>query len=191
MKETGISTLLRSRQTVFTSREISLLWRETDPVKMARRIHHYVHTHKLIRLRRGIYAKSEDYDPFELAGKLYTPSYIGFETVLLKAGVIFQLYTTIFAASYLTREIKVAEQTIFYRKIKNDILTNSAGVEEKNGYAMASPERAFLDAVFNYKDYHFDNLRPLDWDKIHQLAPIYRSKALVKRVREYQELSKI
>jgi hypothetical protein len=68
-------------------------------------------------------------------------------------------------ASYLTRKIKVGEQEIFYRKIKDEILLNNLGVEERNSYFIATKERAFLDAVFLYKDYHFDNLRPLDWEK--------------------------
>ena len=50
---------------------------------------------------------------------------------------------------------------------------------------MASKERAFLDAVYLYKDYHFDNLGSLDWEKIEDLKKIYKSKAFEKRVNSY------
>jgi len=55
---------------------------------------------------------------------------------------------------------------------------------------MASCERAFLDCVFLYKNYHFDNLKPLNWEKIKKLAPIYESKSLKKRIEEYYQIYK-
>ena len=54
-------------------------------------------------------------------------------------------------------------------------------MEEKDGYFIADRERAFLDTVFLYKDFYFDNLRPLNWDKINQLSHIYQSASLEKR----------
>ena len=93
-------------------------------------------------------------------------------------------------ASYLTRKIKVGEQEIFYRKIKDEILLNNLGVEERNSYFIATKERAFLDAVFLYKDYHFDNLRPLDWEKVKEIESIYSSKVLIKRVAQYAKIYK-
>lgn len=74
----------------------------------------------------------------ELANKIYTPSYISFEIVLVKEGIIFQKYQTIFAASYLSRRIKVGEQEIFYRKIKNEILLNN--LESKRKIPILSDE---------------------------------------------------
>jgi predicted transcriptional regulator of viral defense system len=57
---------------------------------------------------------------FEIATKIYKPSYISFETVLSQSGVIFQYYSQIFVASYLTREIEVDGQKYFYRKINKE-----------------------------------------------------------------------
>lgn len=99
--------------------------------------------------------------------------------------MVFQYYERIFAVSYLTREIEIGDITIQYRQIKKDVLTNLQGIEERDGYFIASLERAFLDAVFIYKDYHFDNLGSLNWDRIFELLPLYHSKALEKRAKEY------
>lgn len=184
MKETGISKILRSKNTVFTFKEISLLWQETNPNLVKRRVNHYVKTGKLYRIRRGIYAKDRNYDKFELATKIYTPSYISFETVLAKAGVIFQFYPQIFIASYLTREIIVDNQKYSYRKIKDSILTNRTGLEFKNNYWTATPERAFLDVLYLHKDYYFDNLSPLNKEKIFEILPIYKNKALDRKVKK-------
>ena len=184
MKETGLSKILRSKNTVFTFKDISLLWAETDSNLIKRRINYYVKTGKLYPIRKGFYAKDKNYDKFELATKIYTPSYISFETVLAQAGIIFQFYSQIFVASYLTREIEIDGQKYSYRKIKDSILTNQAGLEFKNNYWIASPERAFLDLLYLNKEYHFDNLDPLDKAKIFEILPIYKNKALEKRVKE-------
>lgn len=142
---------------------------------------------KILRLRRRIYAK-ENFEPLELANKIYAPSYISLETVLRKKGIVFQETAAIFAASYLTRQIECSGQKIFYRKIKDEVLINSVGIEKKENYFLASGERAFLDAVFVYKNYHFDNLMSLDWEKVFALVKIYKSKALEKRVKEYYQI---
>ncbi|HEC91405.1 MAG TPA: hypothetical protein ENI51_00165 [Candidatus Atribacteria bacterium] len=148
------------------------------------KINYYVKTGKLYPIRRGIYAKDKNYDKFELATKIYTPSYISFETVLARAGVIFQFYPQIFVASYLTREITLDNQKYSYRKIKDPILTNRLGLEFKNNYWMASPERAFLDTLYLNKNYYFDNLSPLKKEKIFEILPIYKNKTLEKKVKK-------
>ncbi len=159
---------------------------ETTPGNLRRSLHYFAKAGKLKNPRRGIYAKNE-YEPLELANKIYAPSYISFETVLLKEGVVFQFYETIFVASYLSRALIVDGHTITYRQIGEPALTNRSGIEEKNGYFVATKERAFLDAVFLYKDYYFDNLGSLDWDKVFELVSIYESKALEKRIKEYNK----
>ena len=65
------------------------------------------------------------------------------------------------------------------------MLTNPRGIVHDTTYDKASTERAFLDAVYLYKNYHFDNLTHVDFDKVFQFLPIYRSKIMVKRVNDY------
>lgn len=139
------------------------------------------------RLTRGIYAKDE-YNPFELANKLYTPSYISLETVLLLAGITFQYYERIFSMSYLTRTVKVSGHTLQYHQMNKDILLDNRGLVQRDNITIASPERAFLDALYLYKDYHFDNLGALDWDKVFEFVNIYKSKAMRNRVNEYHQI---
>ena len=187
MKRSFLLTLYQQPQTVFTLKEISLLFPEISYERLKDRLAYYTKVGKLKHLRKGVYAK-ENYNPLEIAGKLFTPAYISLETVLQKAGLVFQYYETIFVVSYVSRTVTVGEHTLTYRKIKNDILFQTQGIEEQDGVMIATPERAFLDAVFLYKNYHFDNLRPLDWDKIKQLQPMYASKALDQRIKEYYQL---
>jgi len=187
MNKNLILEIYKKPQTIFSLKEISLMFPEFAYKNLKSKLSYFVSTGKLKRVRKGIYAK-ENFNSLELANKIYTPSYISLETVLKKEGIVFQKYETIFVSSYLTRRIKVEDQEIFYRKIKDEVLLNSLGVKEENSYFIASKERAFLDAVFIYKDYHFDNLRPLDWEKIKEIEKIYSSKTLVKRVIQYYKI---
>ena len=186
-----ISTILRSPNTVFTFKDIFLMWGDTEATTVKSGVHYYVKTGGLYRIRKGIYAKDKKYNKFELATKIFTPSYISFETVLAQAGIIFQFYGQIFAASYLTREITCDHQTYSYRKIKDPLLTNHAGIERRDAVTIASPERAFLDVVYLNTDYHFDNLANLNWDRVFEILPIYGgNKRMEKKVGLYHEADK-
>ena len=179
-----IARLLRSKNTVFTFQEITLIWGETNVVRAKQRINRYVKTGKLYAVRRGIYAKDETYNKLELATRIYAPAYISFETVLAAEGVVFQFYGQIFAASYLARELVINGQTYAFKKIKNAILLNPAGIAN-DGYSIATAERAFLDTIYLNKDYHFDNLRPLNWDKVFEMLPIYENKRMAEKVNQF------
>ena len=180
-----LEVLLRSPKTVFSINDVTLLWGEERKRIVAVRLNKYAKAGKLIRLRRGVYAKDENYDRLELATRIYTPSYISFETVLTRAGINFQKYESIFVASYVTREIEVDKQNISYIRMKDYVLSNTIGVEQNGNVAMASKERAFLDRIYISKDYHFDNLDGLDWDKVFEILPIYNNKRMEKKVNVY------
>lgn len=180
-RDNFILKLYQSKQTVFTSGELFLLFPEIGKDNLKARMNYYVKKGMIKNPRRGIYTK-EDYDFMEMATKIFTPAYISLETVLEKEGVIFQYYKTIFVASYLTRKIIVENQEIQYRRIKEEILLSRDGLIEKDGYFEAERERAFLDALYLYKDYYFDNLEILDKKKIFSLVKNYHYKVLEKKV---------
>jgi predicted transcriptional regulator of viral defense system len=182
-----LTTILRSKKTVLTYKDILLLWREQGSEAATVRLYQYVKNGDLYRIRRGIYAKDKNYNQVELATRIFTPSYVSFETVLAKEGVTFQFYSGIFVASYLTREIAIDGQVYSFRKIRNAILTNPAGVVHKDETSFATKERAFLDTLYVHTDYHFDNLGGLDWDKVFEILPIYGNKRMAKNVNEIFE----
>jgi hypothetical protein len=172
--------------TVFTTREIALILRWDDLDKIKSKINYYVKKGVLKKLRRGLFAKSNGYEILEASNKIFTPSYISLETVLQKEGVTFQNYDrTIFVISYQTREIVLDGFTIVFKKIKDEILTNLEGINTENGYSIAGKERAFLDALYLYKDYYFDNLDNIDFEKAEKILPIYNSRAVEARFKKY------
>lgn len=153
-----------------------------DSVASRVRLNYYVRAGQLIRIRKGIYAKDADYDRQELATRIFIPSYISFETVLVDAGFIFQYYASISVATYTTRTISIDNQEYIFRKISEVILVNPTGIDQTGKKAIASPERAFLDTLYKNTDYHFDNLRSLDWEKVFELITIYKNKRMEKVV---------
>lgn len=182
MEKGFLKELLRLPKTVYSFKELALLWTYADSKTITSRISYYVKQGDLYPLRRGLYAKDKDYDRFELATKIFTPSYISFETVLLKAGIIFQYYSQVFVATYQSKTISCDEKTYVFRKIKSPILTNTIGVEIKENYSIATPERAYLDMLYLHKDYYFDNLSSLNWDKVFEISPVYQGNKRMKKL---------
>ncbi|MDA1337870.1 MAG: hypothetical protein O2871_00745 [bacterium] len=180
--------LYNNPNTVFTTKEISMLFPDLKSTALKNRLNYYVKQKQLLSPRHGIYTKPT-FNTFEFANKIYSPSYISFETVLAKHGVTFQNYTSIFVASYLTRELKVADISINYIRINSQILTNPAGIEN-DLFSMATLERAFLDTIYYYKDYHFDNLQPINWDKIRSIQTIYPTQKFKTTVESYYKVYK-
>jgi len=179
--------LYQSQKTIITNKDLALIWQETSADNLKAKIAYYVKQGTLNRLTRGVFAKNKNYNPKELATSIYTPSYISFETALREAGVIFQHYDTIFVAGPWPKTMAIDNTTITFRKLKDIILFNSAGVENKENYSIASPDRAFLDTIYLFPEYYFDNLRPINWEKCFELVKIYDNQQLVKRLKKYQK----
>jgi hypothetical protein len=185
-----ITKVLRAENTVFTIKDLAILWQETNSNLLKSKANYYVKTGQLKQIRRGIYAKNSDYEQFELACKIYKPSYISLNTVNAMNGLNFQYYSSIFVISYLSREIKVDGCGYNFHKIKDSILTNMQGIKNENGYSIATLERGFLDTVYMYGDKHFDNLNPINWDKAYELVTIYDNKRMIRSLDSYYKIYK-
>lgn len=181
-KKDFILEIYKEKRTVFTLRDIALLAEESNHSSLKQKINYYVKNKSLLNIRRGVYAK-DNFDPEELACKIYTPAYISLEYVLQKAGIIFQYDERLTLVSYLSRSIKAGNYSLIYRKIKGDVLLNVSGILRKeNGVNMATPERAFLDMLYLNKKFHFDHISGIDREKAMDILPIFQSKQLDKRV---------
>ncbi len=190
MTKSLLKSILVADQTVFSFKELFLLAQPINEDALRSRLHYYIKTGDLYHIRRGLYAKDDKYDHFELATKIFIPSYISFETVLVQVGIVFQFYSQIFVATYQTREVMCDGQVYAFRRLKETILTNSLGIEMGERYSIASKERAFLDMVYLFNRYHFDNLEPLNWDLVYEMVPLYEKENMIKRVDGYYNVFK-
>jgi hypothetical protein len=182
IKNNIVLTVYNDIRTVFRLKDIALMMGETNFQSLNKKLNYYVRTGKFQNPRKGIYTKP-NYNTEELACTIYTPSYISLEYVLQKAGIVFQYDSRITTVSYLSRTIEVSDREYIFRKIKGEILANPAGIDKQdNQINIATNERAFLDLIYLNKDYYFDNLNPLNKQRIYKLLPLYQSKALTERV---------
>lgn len=177
-----ILAIYKNTRTVFRLNDIAMIAGESNFQSLNKKLNYYVHKGKLNNPRKGIYTKP-GYNHEELANCIYTPTYISLEYVLQKAGVIFQYDKRITSVSYLSRNIIIDEEPYSFRKLKGELLVNTAGIIRQNNYInIATTERAFLDTLYLEKDFYFDNLNPLNKELIFALLPIYQSKLLSQRV---------
>lgn len=181
--ESLVGRLYRTGKTVFSMQEIRLLTRRLISASaLPNRLSRLVNSGDLLRLRHGVYALPF-YDPLEFASKIQVPSYISMETVLRKHGVIFQYDNTITLASYQPKVIYNPSGEVFlFRKLASSILINRKGKVVTPHYTIATVERAFLDLCYVDKWRTYENIDPLNIEKVLELLPIYNNKALTERV---------
>ncbi|MBU4375025.1 hypothetical protein KKH38_00780 [Patescibacteria group bacterium] len=179
-----ILKLAISKKSVFTADELALAWKITNKNVLRVMINRSIKSNILKKIRRGIYSLNEkDVNVFELACKLKKRSYISFETVLSKAGIIFQWQDKIFLASNRTSEIKNKYGKFVYRKIPDKALHSNDGIISKGNYFIATEERALCDKVYKDGISYFDDLSGIDRKKILPIAKLY-NKRLEKDIRK-------
>ena len=181
-----IDNLYESPRTVFSIGTVGMMTAESREGVLAKRLNYHVRQGRLKNPRRGIYAK-KNYNAEELACLLYTPSYLSLEYVLQQAGVVFQYDSRLTSVSYLSRTVEIDGHEYCYRRVKEEILSNTMGIVCNHGICIASKERAFLDVVYLNATYYFDNLRPLDYGMVKKILPIYDNRRMELRVRKMFE----
>lgn len=185
-----LNQILKTKKTVFRSNELGIILNITNKntlkniLQRIRKswilIYHWAHIRSL-----------EEYDKYELASKIRQKSYISFETILQKEGVIFQDYSnTITMASDNSLSKKIDNINYIYHKLTNPILTNPIGIiNHNNKYMIASKERAACDIIYLSKNIYFDNIHSLDIEILEELKDTYNKstslliKKLIKNVR--------
>ncbi len=176
----NISLLINSWKTVFTKNDLRKILNFSTSFALDKFIIRSKNNKIIENPFYGIYTFKK-YDIFEFASKLKQSSYISFETVLQKEGIVFQDYgNIIFLASDDTLEKKAIWKIFKYNKIKNSILLNPIWLVHKGNYIIASKERAICDRLYLSKNYYFDNLEWVDFDKLKEISKIYNKRVILE-----------
>jgi hypothetical protein len=181
IKNDILLSIYKDQASVYRLKDIAMLVNETDFDSLNSKLNYYVRSGRLLNPRKGIYAKP-GFTPEEVACKLYTPSYISLQYVLQRSGIVFQYDSAVTSVSYLSRTVDFERHTLVYRKLKGSVLVNTSGILREKGVNIATAERAFLDLCYLEGDMYFDNLHPLNREKLIQLLPVYQNAALTKRI---------
>lgn len=161
---------------------------EQEYVQPTKKINNMVVRGELIRLKRGVFALSEDYrnhplNMLAIANILHKPSYVSYEYALSYHGLIPERVYTITSATTYRQETYTTELGIFsYKKIPSKAY--SIGIDWKfdkhdGGYMIATAEKALCDQIYvdqritNIKkdeilEYLEDDLR-IDWEELEKL----------------------
>ena len=173
--------LSASKSTVFSYNDLAyFFW--SDKEKLISKVSYYAKKGYLYKIKRWLYALNKNYNILELATKIQKASYISLETALKIHGINFQYDSVIHVIWYKTEERSIDWHIISFRVIKKEVRKNFEWIVSKDWYVIADKYRAILDTLYLYKNFFFDNLDDISWEKLKIEAKIYNSKSLEKKV---------
>lgn len=186
-----IDILHKTSKTVFSTNELAIYWSIENKDILYVNIARMKKGGFLKSIQRSLYAIVDvDIDELELAGALKKNSYISFETVLAKEGVIHQWYGKYFSASDRKLQIKNDYGEFIYRRLTENILNNRLGINNAGNYFIASKERAICDYFYKVNFQQLDDLSGIDVNKIIEISKIYNNKRLENDIRKLIKLIK-
>lgn len=145
----------------------------------------------IIRISKGIYAPyGTEINITKVANQMYYPSYLSFESVLSKYGILSQVpYTLTFATPKRTKKVILNEIEVEFTKLSDKYFF---GYVFENGINIASPEKALIDCLYlvskGKRGLNIDELylKNVDKEKLIELAEVFpeNTRKLVRDVRE-------
>lgn len=173
-----LKDLIDSKKTVFRSKDLQSVWQDTarNTVVYSKRM---VEKNLILKLDKGYYALNNEYNIYELANLIISPSYVSFNSALLYRGICFQVSDIIYSVASLNYQKKIDNKTFNYQAMKKDLFFDIEGIESKNNISIASPERAVLDCFYFGATANVD-----DWEKINKT---YLKKLSLKYPRSVQK----
>jgi hypothetical protein len=173
---------------VFSINDLRNLFNQTNDVLLHREINSLEKEHILRRFRKGFYI-SEQFNPEQLACRIYPDSYISCGTVLAKNLIIGSIPSkTIYAVKTgRNKEFTGFGLRVHYFGIKSELMFD---ITIENGIRYASAEKAFVDTLYFYQKgerFSFDpfsdvNISMLNKKKITAILDHYRNPRFVSFV---------
>jgi predicted transcriptional regulator of viral defense system len=174
-----IDILHKTGKTVFSTNELAIYWEIENKDVLYVNIARMKKGGFLKTVQRGLYCiAGVDINELELAGSLKKNSYVSFETVLAKEGIIHQWHGAYFSASDRKLKIENNYGKFIYRRLAENILNNRLGIDNVGHYFIATKERAICDYFYKVNFQQLDDLSDVDTDKIIEISKIYNNKRL-------------
>lgn len=144
------STLRDKGFKIFTPLEFAKIF-ETSPISAQEFLERYTKKDVFARIKNGLYVfQLNRPNEMVLANRVYSPSYISFETALSYYGIIPEsVYSVTSATTKPSREFFLGEISYSYKTIKRDAYTGYRPQEFAGEVAlMATPEKALIDYLY-------------------------------------------
>lgn len=132
----------------------------------------------LVRIAKGVYAPyGTEIDVLKIANQMYYPSYLSFESVLSKYGILSQVpYTLTFATPKRTRKMILNDTEVEFTKLSDKYYF---GYVFEDGVNIASPEKALVDCLYlvskGKRSLNIDELylKNIDKEKLIEIAKVF------------------
>lgn len=163
---------MKQERKLFHTSDLRLMWGVTNQNTLYTLIKRYVQRGILKTIHKGFYAvlPVNKIDPVELGiSSLHGYAYLSGESVLAKAGIIFQSSDYITLISAISKKFAIGENHYWSRQLKDEYLYCQAGINVQDGYLIAVPERAAADLLHYNPHYHLDNPKGLDLQKMKSI----------------------
>jgi predicted transcriptional regulator of viral defense system len=172
---------------------------ELKPESAAVLCNRYVKRGLLTRLKRGLYARTENLgnlgrvEIFQIANLLQVPSYISLTTALAYYGMTTQVQRNFFESICIKRTKTFDRGGLTFRYIKIDSRLYG-GFKRDQGVFIALPEKAILDSFYlaSMGRYPLDvsslDLTKLNEQSLAELSIIYPPKAMKHFERYYEKI---
>ncbi len=164
---------MQSGKEIFTTNDLALLWDISNRQTLIRTIWRYVDKKTLFRISKGLYSTMpiEKLDKYKLGcavGGAF--SYISGETILEKNGILMQETKKITLFGKKEKTITIANTTFLCRYLNTKFLLNRTSIEDYNGYALATVERAVADLRYINPRFFVDNELSFAKTKVDKLS---------------------
>lgn len=147
-----------------------------------------------IKLRNGLYTLADSpANHYLIANRLFTPSYISFDTALSFYGIIPEtIYSVASATPKGTKEFSAMNVRFVYHKVKKEVYTGYKPINHR-GYTIliAEPEKALADYLYfvalKRRGLHYErlNLRKIKKTKLLSYVKLFKQSKmniLIKKI---------
>ena len=164
--------LLKSKQVLFHTQDIALLWGIKNRQTLRMTISRYVKKGILKSVTRGLYStiSVEDLNKYQLGASLiHRFSYLSCESILEQNGVINQKIYTLTYVSSISQKRELNNRLFVFRQMNPQFLLNLEGISFKDGVYKASLERAVADSQYFKLNVFFDSPDLINWVRVNEI----------------------
>lgn len=163
-------------ENVFSILDVVKLFPNEKPEAVRTQLYRLVKRKHIFPIKRGLYSFDKNkVDELELAGRLYSPSYISLETALNYYGVIPDIPIAVRSVTPITtKKIETDLGNYYYLKIDSKLFFGFSQAP----FAIAYKEKALLDYFYlrKVRKVSLDarlNLKDFDWKRYHEYAVFF------------------
>jgi len=167
-----IPKLYQQETPLFHTQDLALLWEIKNRNTLYTTIKRYIKRGVLFQIYKGLYSlyPPKKLDPIMLGlFALRRYGYLSCEYVLFQEGIIFQEPQYITLISDKPARFQIKDFAYKVRQLRPVYLYNEVGLTREKNYKKAGVERAVADLLYFDSNYHFDNPRGVNWEKVKKI----------------------